>query len=297
MRWTASVLGLTLCFAGLLATGPASAEEICSVDPIDSTIDCHDSGTTPGTPGDPRPDPDRTGPRYVYAATDAAIGDCHYWSNVPGGLDAWDPADDAAVIAANALPVCPGGVAPVDVPATAWQIFRSWNLDPPDPSLEPAVRGITGLPTFLASPDPVAIGHSETLPDGRPLQVRARVAQLRIDWGDDTRLVYDPTGADPYPTEASHTPIGPRPALASTARSTHRAAFVIQRSSSTRSPRSTAGWGSTTSVRDGCSSESSIEPCRCPTTSMRFAASRFRHRSAELLTPVLTILVGIAHPI
>lgn len=206
MRRTASILGLILVGLVMLQQASAGADEVCVFDPIHNVLDCHDSGTTPGTPGDPRPDPDRTGPRYVYAATDAAIGDCHYWSNVPGGLDAWDPADDAAVIAANALPVCPGGVAPVDVPATAWQIFRSWNLDPPDPSLEPAVRGITGLPTFLASPDPVAISHSETLPDGRPLQVRARVAQLRIDWGDDTRLVYDPTGADPYPTgSVTHT--------------------------------------------------------------------------------------------
>jgi hypothetical protein len=206
MRRTASVLGVALILFGGLPTGPAVAAEICIVNPIDSTIECHESGTVPGTPDDPRPDPDRTGPRYVYTATDAIIGDCHYWSNVPGGLDAWDPADDAAVIAANALPVCPGGVAPVDIPATAWQIFRSWDLDPPDPSLQPLDRGITGLPTFLSSPDPVAISHSELLPDGRPLQVRASVTQLRIDWGDNTRLAYDPAGADPYPDgTATHT--------------------------------------------------------------------------------------------
>jgi len=197
MRRAASVLWIALGFLALLGSA-AAAEEICVIDPIDSTITCVDDGGTPGVPGDPNPDPfPRAGPRYVYISVDVN-GDCHYWSDTPGGLDSWDPADDAAVIAANGLPECSVDP-PVDVPATAWSIFRSWTLAPPSPSLQPSDRGITGLPTFLASPEPAQINHSETLPDGTPLRVRARVAELRVDWGDTTQLSYDPSGADVYP--------------------------------------------------------------------------------------------------
>ncbi len=200
MRRTTSVLGLALVFAVLPMS--VSAEEVCVTNPIDGSIDCSDSGTTPGDLGDPTPHPgDRVGPRYVYVTTDAVVGDCHYWSDIPGGLDSWDSANDPAVIAANALSVCPAIITPrVDVPGTAWSIFRSWNLAQPAPSLQPSDRGITGLPTFLASPPPPEITHSEILPDGRPLRVRARVAELRVDWGDETLNIYNPSGALPYPT-------------------------------------------------------------------------------------------------
>ena len=206
MRRTASVLGLALALA--LQPTSAMADEVCVTNPIDGSIDCRDSGTTPGDPGDPTPNPgDHPGPRYVYVTVDAVVGDCHYWSDVPGGLDSWDPADDPAVIAANALPVCPVVITPpVDVPGTAWSIFRSWNLAPPVPSLQPSERGITGLATFLASSEPAEITHSETLPDGRPLRVRARVAELRVDWGDGTLATYDPGGAVAYPSgSVTHT--------------------------------------------------------------------------------------------
>ena len=93
MHRTASILGVTTLLL-LLSLGSVAADGGCEYDDS-GDLDCSASGTTPGTPGGPRPDPDRTGPRYVYTATDAVIGDCHYWSNVPGGLDAWDPADDA----------------------------------------------------------------------------------------------------------------------------------------------------------------------------------------------------------
>lgn len=198
MRRTASILGLIVA-SSLLFASVAVAEEICVLDPVDNKLRCTDSGNTPGDPRNPDPG-DRPGPRYVYVTTDAIIGDCRYWSDIPGGLDSWDPADDAAVIAANALPECPVVITPpVDVPATAWSIFRSWDLVAPTPSLQPSDSGITGLPTFLASPQPIEISHSETLPDGRPLNVRARVAELRVDWGDDTLNTYDASGADPYP--------------------------------------------------------------------------------------------------
>jgi len=198
MRRAASLLGLVAVVLLVGAASPAGADDICEFDRIKNRVVCHDSGTTPGTPGNA--DPDDRAPRYLYVITDAAIGDCKYWSYTPGGLDSWDPADDAAIIAANALPICPAVITPpVDVPATAWSIFRSWHLVPPTPSLQPTERGITGLPTFLASPEPIGITHSEVLPDGRMLRVRARVAELRVDWGDDSRDIHDPSGADPYP--------------------------------------------------------------------------------------------------
>jgi hypothetical protein len=128
------------------------------------------------------------------------IGDCHYWSFIPGGFDTWDPFFDTDVLSAIILPRCPVVPnTPVDVPATAWAIFRSWTLDPPDPSLQPLDRGITGLPTFLASPEPIEITHAEILSDGRPLRVRARVQELRVDWGDDEFSTHQPSGAGPYP--------------------------------------------------------------------------------------------------
>jgi hypothetical protein len=143
----------------------------------------------------------------VYTSTDPVIGDCHYWSNTPGGLDAWSSLDDTAIIAAVTLPRCPAvAPPPVDVPATAWAIFRWWTLDPPAPSLQPLAHGITGLPTILASPEPVEINHAEILPDGRTLSVRARVRELRVDWGDDNSTTHDPSRADPYPGGAvTHT--------------------------------------------------------------------------------------------
>ncbi|MEN8042175.1 MAG: hypothetical protein ABFR95_11790, partial [Actinomycetota bacterium] len=119
----------------------------------------------------------------------------------------WDPANDAAVIAANALPVCPVVVRPpVDVPATAWSVFHSWTLAAPMPSLQPSDRGITGLPTYLASPEPAEINHNEILPDGRPLRVRASIRELRVDWGDGARSIHQASHADAYPAgSVTHT--------------------------------------------------------------------------------------------
>lgn len=207
MRRVASFLGLATTLLMIGAVTPSMAADGCFYDEY-GDLDCSASGTTPGDPGDPSSDPDdRPGPRYVYVTTDAVVGDCHYWSGTPGGLDSWDPADDPAVIAANSLPECPVVITPpVDVPGTAWSIFRSWDLAQPAPSLQPASRGITGLPTFLASPAPLDIRHSETLPDGRPLRVRARVAELRVDWGDGTLNTHDPSGALAYPAgSVTHT--------------------------------------------------------------------------------------------
>lgn len=164
---------------------------------MDNVLKCSESGDTPGESGEWTR---RRGPRYVYVSTDDTGAACYYWSRVPGGLDSWNPVNDPAVIAANTLPLCPVDItAVVDVPATAWSIFRTWELDAPDISLQPSERGITGLPTFLASPAPAEIVYSEALPDGRVLEVRAGVTELRVDWGDGTRLSYGTEDALAYP--------------------------------------------------------------------------------------------------
>jgi hypothetical protein len=198
MRRTASVLGLIALLAAWPVYPSTAGADSCW-HAADGELHCTESGTTPG--GQRTSNPrlrERAGPRYVYTMTDPVVGDCHYWSNVPGGIDAWNTIYDTDVIAAAQLPNCPV-VPPVDAPATAWDIFRTWTLDPPAPALQPLDQGITGLPTFLASPVPVEITYAEILPDGRLLQVRARVSELRIDWGDTTRATFNPSSADPYP--------------------------------------------------------------------------------------------------
>ena len=127
------------------------------------------------------------------------IGDCYVWSDIPGGLDAWDPSNDPAVIAiATTLPACPPTPV-VDPEVRAWQVFRSWDLDPPAPTITPEVAGITGLDSHITAPPPPVIVHSEVLPDGRTLEVRARVALVAVDWGDGAVTEHDPETVTGYP--------------------------------------------------------------------------------------------------
>ncbi|MEZ5174603.1 MAG: hypothetical protein R2823_00140 [Acidimicrobiia bacterium] len=146
------------------------------------------------------------GLRYLYTTTRAPVGDCYYWSATPGGIDSAFGRNDSAIIAiTTTLPMCPPRPS-VDPWTVAWEVFRSWDLDPPTPSLQPAAAGITGLPTYLSTPVPDRIEHSERLPDGRTLRVRADVRQLSIAWGDGTTLAYLPSTALPYPEGAvTHT--------------------------------------------------------------------------------------------
>jgi hypothetical protein len=141
----------------------------------------------------------------VYTATDPVIGDCYYWSDVPGGLDAWDPGNDPAVIAiTTTLPLCPAPIA-IDPFDRAWDVLRSWDLDPPSPTITPPDAGITGLPSHIAALPAADLTHSEVLPDGRLLQVRARVTSLIVDWGDGTSSDHRPDTASGYPDgSASH---------------------------------------------------------------------------------------------
>lgn len=200
MRWTAPA-GFIAVLVVTLHCVSAFASEDCGYNPSQGSIVCNPSGTIddPGSSGVPSGDVDDPGLRYVYTDTDPVIGDCYRWSDVPGGLDAWDPANDPAVIAiTTTLPLCPA-VPGVDPEVRAWEIFRSWDLDPPDPSVSPEVTGVTGLDTHLAAIPPPVIVHSEVLPDGRALDVRARVAQLDVDWGDGTISTHAPSAASGYP--------------------------------------------------------------------------------------------------
>ena len=196
----------------LLSIVPAAlAESVCRYDPGLEDIVCRESGgsrvrnpprTSPGTPPPARAP---SAPlRYVYTGYDAVIGDCYYWSSVAGGLDAWDPGNDPAVIAITTrLPICPSSPGtPSDPSDSAWSVFRSWNLAPPTPSITPRDHGITGIPTHIGATPPQSITHSETLPDGRTLEVRARAALLTVDWGDGFTASFDPARADGYPEGA-----------------------------------------------------------------------------------------------
>ena len=209
MRRTASSLVVVTTISLLAAaTGHAAAAQTCWFDPTKSRLVCEDSGSG-GNPGSETPAPDpQVGKRYVHLTTRSGVGDCFYWSNTAGGLDAWDSANDAAIInIVLRTPECPVNASPlVDAEETAWAIFRSWPLTAPQVSLQHAGTGITGLPTFLATPTPSSSSHREGLPDGRTLQVRARVEHLDVSWGDAWVERYQPSGALPFPNGAvTHT--------------------------------------------------------------------------------------------
>lgn len=198
----------------IFAPAKATAEETCRIESGTGQIICKESGgsrisdptrTSPGNSS-----PARTTPaplRYVKTGYDAVIGDCYNWSRTPGGLDAWNPSNDPAVIAITTkVPICPSAPAAVSDPSvSAWSVFRSWNLAPPAPTVTPQDHGITGIPTHIIATPPAIISHSETLPDGRTLEVRARAALLTVDWGDGARDSFNPHSADAYPTgSATH---------------------------------------------------------------------------------------------
>jgi len=203
MRRTASVFTLIVALVGIWCIASAAQADDCYYDPVDGKLVCSPGGTIPGGPG--HPPGDRPPIRYVYTSTDPVVGDCHYWSRIPGGIDAWDPANDPTVIrVVNTTPVCPVSTDPPE--AIAWQIFRSFPLALPSPSFEPPDSGITGLPTFLATPDAADITHTEVLPDGRTMDVRATVAALVVNWGDGVAASFDPSEALAYPTgHVTHT--------------------------------------------------------------------------------------------
>ena len=168
----------------LIALGTAGATDGgCTVTP--TSIECEYGGTATST----TVEPGATLPlRYLATTTHPDTGPCWYWSTTPPGLDSWDPANDQAILLTRlALPECPTRTTPPRVvhTSTAWEIFRSFPLAAPRVSFEPGV-GITNLPTFLTAPAPDAVTHTEVLPDGTILEVRAEVRIAWVDWGDGT---------------------------------------------------------------------------------------------------------------
>jgi hypothetical protein len=206
---TASSLVVAALSIVIAASGASTAVGgDCWFDEEDGQLQCTDSGDGDSVnPGTDEPSP-KVGKRYVYLTTRPDIGECYYWSNTEGGIDAWDPANDPAIInIVLRTPECPANAAVgSNAVAAAWAIFRSWSLDEPAISLQPRSRGITGLPTFLSTPTPASISHTEVLPDGRTLRVRAHVEYLAVIWGDGTIVRYQPSSADPFPSGAvTHT--------------------------------------------------------------------------------------------
>lgn len=212
MKAAALVLVLLAPLA-LAATAGAGVDAGCVITP--TGIDCSAAGssstggTTPGgtIPGLPL--------RYL-ATTEHPSGSglCWFWSPYPPGLDAWDPANDQAILWTRwALPECPDPVAPTVTPGTswvvdrAWEVFRSFPLSAPRPTLQPPRHGITGLASYLSAPRPSPLSHRELLPNGRVLRVRARVTTAVVDWGDGSPVIgYRPAMLQPYPGgRARHT--------------------------------------------------------------------------------------------
>jgi len=151
--------------------------------PTPTGIDCGFGGTTTSTTIIPGP----TLPPLRYLAV--SNGTCWYWSRYPPGFDSWDSANDQSIILTRfRLPQCTGRPNPGPVIITserAWEILRSFPLGAPDLGVSPVV-GITNLPSRLHLATPVEFDHSEVLPDGRTLEVEARVAMVWIHWGDDS---------------------------------------------------------------------------------------------------------------
>lgn len=178
MRRTASVV---LALSLLVLGGPAQADEpkACIFD-VNRGI-CDVSGTISGDEPAAQPiaQPRFVPPPIRYLRVTAE--GCYVWTNAPPGIDAWDPANENLVYATViGNPECVSE----PLPDRAWQIFRSFPLTEPDPTLTPEDGGITGLPAVLESPNPATITHTETLPSGQVFEVRALVATLTVEWGD-----------------------------------------------------------------------------------------------------------------
>jgi hypothetical protein len=190
----------------------ASADGGCVITP--TGIDCSAEGTSSSsgsTPGTTIPAPPL---RYLATTEGPDDGLCWFWSPYPPGLDSWDPANDMEILWTRwALPECPDPRPPAVDPGTAWvearawEVFRSFPLAAPRPALQPAKHGITGLPSYLSAALPAPLDHREVLPDGRALEVEARVTTALVDWGDGTpALAYDPARLRPFPEgRARHT--------------------------------------------------------------------------------------------
>ncbi|MDP8958269.1 MAG: hypothetical protein M3N51_03505, partial [Actinomycetota bacterium] len=157
---------------------------------------CHWSGggSSQAVEATSLPPPPPGGP-WLRTGTDAELGSCWYFSPYPPGLNTSDPVGHQAALAIVASrPACTGE----DLFAQAWEVFRSFPLTAPQPTLQPPV-GITGLDSYLSVPPPAPIEWSGTLPSGVGAQVRAEVAAVEVDWGDGTTGVLPLEALQPYP--------------------------------------------------------------------------------------------------
>jgi hypothetical protein len=152
-----------------------------------SGIECSFGGTTTTTSVTVLPPI-----RYLTIMHHPGVGQCWFWSRYPPGIDSHNPANDHQIIVTRAtLPQCPTTGTPttiVDVSSRAWNVFRSWSLARPAVRIRPTV-GIANLASVLTAATPAGVYHSEILPDGRRLEVRAVVASVVVDWGDGSPAV------------------------------------------------------------------------------------------------------------
>jgi hypothetical protein len=188
-RSTSARLAVLLFIIPILLTlrSAATAEADCVR--TSSGIECWFEGTTTSTSVTEIPPI-----RYLATMTHPTVGPCWYWSRYPPGIDSFNPANDGdIIITRTTLPRCPasGGGTVIDSSSRAWDVFRAWTLGRPSPRIRPTV-GITNLASVLTAPMPAALSHTETLPDGRRLEVRATVEAVVVDWGDGSPPVSYP---------------------------------------------------------------------------------------------------------
>jgi hypothetical protein len=185
------LLATTWVLLGAAQTGD------CAYDTELDRLVCNISGTIRGDDSpseEPDEQPAQAPPptRYLYST-----GACYYFSNILGGLDLRDPANENLALRISNPGCDPAITEPI--PDRAWRVFRSFPLAVPAPSFQPPDHGITGLLTYLAMADPATITHSELLPDSRLFEVRALVASLTVDWGDGATTTEDPAVALRFP--------------------------------------------------------------------------------------------------
>lgn len=179
LRSMSARLAVLLFIIPIVLTIRATAEAgLCVTTP--TGIECSYGGTTTSIVSTTQPPL-----RYLATTTSPSTGPCWYWSRFPPGLDSQRAANEHAIITTRrALPECRfDRPAVIDTRSAAWRVFRSWVFPAPSPRIRPSV-GITNLASMLTTQAPRSLHHSETLPDGRRLEVRASVDSVTIDWGD-----------------------------------------------------------------------------------------------------------------
>ena len=211
MKAIALVLALLAPIA-LAAAVAAGADGGCVITP--TGIDCSAEGTSStsgGTPGTTIPAPPL---RYLATTEHPDDGLCWFWSPYPPGLDSWDPANDMEILWTRwALPECPDADPAHRDPGHLVGGDPGLGGVPLVPPGRPAPLPAAGAarhhrpPLLPGRPLPAPLAHREVLPDGRALEVEARVTAAVVDWGDGSpALAYDPATLLPYPAgRARHT--------------------------------------------------------------------------------------------